>query len=189
MKYFIGIPPPDDYKEKIVTFRERWSSNRLVVEPHITIKAQGGLTVDLHWLDSVRQTCSLIPSFQLTLSDPGSFGSAVTFLNVETNKIIIDLHKKLVKAISPSQELLDRYFEMDKYHPHLTLGQTYWGLNETEIKEMKLLTINELAPFPTFDVNYVRVYKEVEPNKYKPFEDIQLGTNATISSKGRLSKS
>lgn len=41
MKYFIGITPPDDYKEKIVAFRDRWASNRLndVVEPHITVKA------------------------------------------------------------------------------------------------------------------------------------------------------
>jgi 2'-5' RNA ligase len=177
MKYFIGITPPDDYKEKIVTIRDRWSSDRLndVVEPHITVKAQGCLTVDLHWLESVRQTCSLIQSFQLSLLEPGSFGSTVTFLNVETSNVI-ELHRKLVKAISPSQELLDHYFEMDKYHPHLTLGQIYWGLNETEIEEMKLLTINELAPFPTFDVNYVRVYKEVELDKYVPFEDIQLGT-------------
>lgn len=178
MNYFIGITPPDDYKEKIVAFRNRWSSNRLndVAEPHITVKAQGGLTVDLHWLENVRQTCAVIPNFQLTFSDPGTFGSVVTFLNVETNNII-DLHKKLVKAISPSQELLDRYFEMDKYHPHLTLGQTYWGLSETELDEMKSLTVNELAPFPTFDVNFVRVYKEVESDRYVPFEDIPLGTN------------
>lgn len=119
MKYFIGITPPDDYKEKIVAFRNRWSSNRLndVVEPHITVKAQGGLTADLHWLESVRETCSLMPSFQLSLSEPESFGNAVTFLSVETSKVI-ELHRKLVKVIYPSQELIDRYFEMDKYHPH-----------------------------------------------------------------------
>lgn len=177
MRYFIGITPPDDYKEKIMTFRDRWSSNRLndVVEPHITVKAQGGLTADLHWLERVRQTCSLMQSFQLSLSDQGSFGSYVTFLSVDTSDVT-ELHRRLVKAASPSQELIDRYFEMDKYHPHLTLGQTYWGMNETEIQEMKRLAINDLAPYPTFDVNYVRVYKEVEPNKYQPFVDIQLGS-------------
>ncbi|MBD8836951.1 2'-5' RNA ligase family protein [Paenibacillus sp. FSL K6-4396] len=177
MKYFIGIRVPDDYKEKVVTFRDRWSRNRLndVVEPHITVKAQSGLTVDLQWLENVRQACSLIQSFQLSLSEPGSFGSAVTFLSVSTSNVI-DLHRRLVNVFSLSQELLDQYFEMDKYHPHLTLGQTYWGLNETEIDEMKLLAMNELAPYPTFNVNFVRVYKEVEPNKYVPFVDIQLGT-------------
>ena len=145
------------------------------MEPHITVKAQGGLTGDLHWLECVRQTCSFIQSFQLSLSEPGSFGSAVTFLSVESSSVT-GLHRRLVNAISPSQDLLDRYFEMDKYHPHLTLGQTCWGLNETEIDEMKRLAMNQLAPYPTFNVNFVRVYKEIEPNKYVPFVDIQLGT-------------
>lgn len=40
MKYIIGIPLPDNYKEKIVAFRDRWPSNCLkdVVEPHIMKK-------------------------------------------------------------------------------------------------------------------------------------------------------
>lgn len=182
MQYFIGITPPDDYKERVMDFRNRWSSNCLndVVEPHITVKAQGGLTADLHWLEGVRQICSLIQCFQISLSKPGSFGSAVTFLSVETSNII-DVHRKLVDAISPSKELLDRYFEMDKYHPHLTLGQTYWGMSKTEIDEMKRLANTELAPYPTFDVRFVRVYQEVEPNKYAPLMDIPLGTNKLIN--------
>ncbi|MEC0127866.1 2'-5' RNA ligase family protein [Paenibacillus pabuli] len=177
MQYFIGIIPPDGYQKKIVAFRDRWSSNCLndVVEPHITVKAQGGLTEDLHWLESVRQTCSKIQSFPLSLSEPESFGSAITFLSVETRNVI-DLHRRLVNAISPSQEHLDQYFEMDKYHPHLTLGQTCWGLNETEIDEMRVLALNELCPYPSFNVHFVRVYKEVVPDKYVPFVDIQLGT-------------
>lgn len=180
MNYFIGISLPHDYKRKIAAFRDRWSNNRIndVAEPHITVKAQGGLTADLHWLANVRQTCSLMQGFQLSLSEPGSFGSSVAFLSVGTNKDVLELHKRLVDAISPSQELLDDYFEMDKYHPHLTLGQTYWGLNETEIQEMKRLAIDELAPFPTFAVNDVRVYIEVESNKYVPFADIPLGISA-----------
>ncbi|MCG7381434.1 2'-5' RNA ligase family protein [Paenibacillus sp. ACRRY] len=176
MKYFIGITPPDEYKEKIVVFRDRWSSSYLndVAEPHITVKAQGGLHGDLKWLEKVRQTCDSIQTFSLTLSVPGSFGSEVLFLSVETEKVI-DLHRRLVNVISPSQELVDRYFEMDKYHPHLTLGQTNWGLKETEIHEMEMLAINELAPYPTFNVHFVRVYKEVKPNQYVPFVDIPLG--------------
>lgn len=179
MNYFIGITPPDDYKEKIEVFRDRWSSNDLndVVEPHITVKAQGGLYGDLQWLEKVIQTCSSIQTFPLTLSVPGSFGSEVAFLSVETGKVI-ELHRRLVNVISPSQELIDYYFEMDKYHPHLTLGQTYWGLNETEILEMEQLAMNELAPYPTFNVHFVRVYKEVDPNRYVPFVDIPLGAKS-----------
>lgn len=175
MQYFIGIVPPDDYKEQIVSFRNRWASNRLtdVVEPHITIKAQGGLTEDLGWLENVREICSSVQGFQISLSEPATFGTAVIFLSVES-KEIYDLHKRLVYTVSPSPELIKRFLELDRFHPHLTLGQTHWGMKESEIEEMKLATRNALAPFPTFNVRYIRVYKEIEPNKYVPFEDIQL---------------
>jgi hypothetical protein len=82
-----------------------------------------------------------------------------------------------VDTIAPSPELIKRYLELDRFHPHLTLGQTYWGMKEPEIEEMKLAARNALAPFPAFDVTYIRVYKEIEPNKYVPFEDIQLTIN------------
>lgn len=175
MQYFIGIVPPDDYKEKTASFRDRWASNRLryVVEPHITVKAQSGLTEDMIWLENIKIKCSSFKSFQLTLSEPATFGTAVAFLSVES-KEIYDLHKLLVETVSPSAELIERYLELDRYHPHLTLGQTYWGMTETEIKEMKIAARDDLAPFPTFDVNHVRVYREVETNVYVPFEDIPL---------------
>ncbi len=44
MEYAIGIVPPTTYKQRIAEFQRRWSSNQTpwVVEPHITVKAQGG---------------------------------------------------------------------------------------------------------------------------------------------------
>ncbi|WP_284638302.1 2'-5' RNA ligase family protein [Paenibacillus silviterrae] len=177
MQYFIAIVPSDVYKQQIETFRNRWVSNRLkdVVEPHITVKAQGGLTEDMRWLNNVRETCQTFKSFNLSISGPAAFGNAVVFLGVESDEIY-NLHKRVVDAVSPSPELIDRYFELDRFHPHLTLGQTYWGMSETEVEDMKLSATDDLAPFPSFHVNYVRVYKEIEPNKYIPFEDIQLGS-------------
>jgi len=74
----------------------------------------------------------------------------------------------------PSPELIERYFELDSYTPHLTLGQTFWGMSETELEVMKSDARIALAPFPTFTVAHVRIYKEIEPDKYVPFEDIQL---------------
>ncbi|MEH6891977.1 hypothetical protein V7024_20295 [Bacillus sp. JJ864] len=40
------------FKEKIIKVQHRWENNLLVdvVEPHITVKAQGGLTADLDGL-------------------------------------------------------------------------------------------------------------------------------------------
>jgi 2'-5' RNA ligase len=77
-------------------------------------------------------------------------------------------------TVSPSPEHVLRY-ELDGFHPHLTLAQTLFGMENLEIEEMKNEAKNVLAPFPTFNVTYVRVYKEIEPNKYVPFEDIRLG--------------
>lgn len=174
LQFFIGVVPPEKYKQQIAEFRNRWTSNGLrhVVEPHITVKAQSGLTSDLAWLNNVRNTCSSFPSFMLSLAEPSSYGTAVTFLNVESNEIF-DLHKRIMDSISQPPESAFAY-ELDGFHPHLTLGQTRWGMDALEVEEMKSEAKTMLAPFPTFDVTYVRVYKEVELNKYLPFEDIQF---------------
>ena len=45
MEYFIAITPPKEQGEEIRQFQKRWPGNRLpdLVEPHITVKSQGGL--------------------------------------------------------------------------------------------------------------------------------------------------
>lgn len=53
-------------------------------------------------------------------------------------------------------------------------------MKEAEIDEMNLAARKALAPFPTFVVSYVRVYKEIEPNKYVPFEDIHFSANCEL---------
>ncbi|MDQ0888218.1 2'-5' RNA ligase [Paenibacillus sp. V4I9] len=175
MQYFIGIVPPDEYLERVVAFQKRWLSNGLpnVVEPHVTVKAQSGLTLDMAWLEKVKVVCSSFSKFHLSLSEPALFGNQVIFLSVQSNELL-ELHKKLVNVVAPSNELMQHYAELDLYTPHLTLGQTYWGMKESEILEMKSEAGYVLAPFPTFTVSYVRVYKEVQPNKYHLYEDIKL---------------
>lgn len=175
MQFFIGIVPPDEYKQQIVAFRNRWSSNGLrnLVEPHITVKAQSGLTEDLEWIANVKETISTFPCFQISLLEPATFGKAVVFLSVDSREIF-NLHQRLMDAVSPPPELIKRYLELDRFHPHLTLGQTRWGMAESEIEEMKVEARNALAPFPIFTVEYIRVYKEIESNKYVQFEDIRL---------------
>ena len=180
MCFFIGVVPPEDYKEQILVFRnkwakafrDRWDNNgfRDPVEPHITVKLSNGLTEDMNWLEKVRETCSSFPIFQLTLSDPGTFGTSVTFLSVES-KEIYNLHNNLVDSVSPPAELIDRNIELDNFIPHLTLGQTKWGMNEAEIIEMKLAAREALLPLPSFDVTFVRVF---DIKKNAPFEDIKL---------------
>lgn len=64
---------------------------------------------------------------------------------------------------------------MEQFIPHLTLGQTHWGMSPKEIIEMKDSASLELAPFPEFTVDFIRDYQEVETDIYSPYEDIALG--------------
>ncbi|WP_246944815.1 hypothetical protein [Bacillus pinisoli] len=89
-----------------------------------------------------------------------------------------ELHRKVVNAISPGKDLVKKYMELDDYVPHLTLGQTQWGLTSLELKDMAGFSEEKLSPFPTINVDFLRVYQEVQPNKYSKLLDIQLKKEA-----------
>ena len=175
MQYFVGIVPPKDYKERIVEFQKRWQSNRTweVAEPHITVKAQSGLGDDLRWLESIKRTCASFPRFTVSIDQPETFGEAVAYLSVESSEIH-DFHERLVEAVSPPPEVMKQYMEMERFIPHLTLGQTHWGMSSEEISEMRAFASMTLFPFPTFSVDFIRVFQEIEKNTYIPFKDIVL---------------
>ncbi|WP_404451799.1 2'-5' RNA ligase family protein [Virgibacillus necropolis] len=175
MQFFIGIVPPDEYKMKLIDFQYKWRGNRItdVVEPHITLKAQGGLTTDEKWQSKVKGVCDNFPSFQLTLDKPMFFGDDILYLSATSNELY-KLHKSIVREISPSNDLIKKYFELDDFVPHMTLGKTNYGLSKKELREMEKLAEKELSPFPTFEVRFLRVYQEIETNKYIKYIDIPL---------------
>jgi 2'-5' RNA ligase len=175
MQYFIGIVPPSDFTEKIIKFQQLWKKNDLikVVEPHITVKAQGGLTPTMEWVNNVKKMCESILAFDVTLNKPKFFGEDVLFLTVKS-EAINKLHQMLVETVSPSQELIKRYLELENYEPHLTLGQTHFGLSRKELKEMAEKAVEYLSPYPTFEVDFIRIYQEIEPNKFIKYIDIPL---------------
>lgn len=175
MQYFIGIVPSDEYKMKLIDFQHKWKNNLItnVVEPHITLKAQGGLTPDEEWLSRVRKVCNNFQPFQITLDKPMFFGEDILYLSANSHELY-KLHKAIVREISPSNELIKQYFELDDFVPHMTLGKANYGLSKIDLIDMKVLAEKELSPFPTFDVKFVRVYQESETNKYKKYIDISL---------------
>jgi 2'-5' RNA ligase len=175
MQFFIGIVPPEEYKKKITKLQRQWKNHALpdVVEPHITIKAQGGLTAKKDWQREVEKVCGDTAPFKLKLNKPAFFGDSVLFLSVKS-KEIYELHQKIVDAVSPGKHLINKYMELDEYVPHLTLGQTHWGLSSEELKDMAKVTEVELSPYPTFEVDFLRVYQKIEPNKYTKYLDIEL---------------
>ena len=175
MQYFVGIVPPDEYRQRIIAFQRGWKSNRTcdVAEPHITVKAQSGLHIDMAWLPRIKMVCASFQRFTVSITGPAPFDGVVTYLGVRSDRIR-ELHQRLVETVSPAPELIQQYRELDCYTPHLTLGQTHWGMTEQELDEMKLSAEWSLAPFPAFTVENIRVYQEIEKDMYAPYEDIEL---------------
>lgn len=175
MQYFIGIVPPEEYRNRIIEFQNNWGNHWIseAVEPHITLKAQGGLTPDKDWIAKVKDVCKDFNSFSISVDKPMFFGEDVLYLSAKSNELY-DLHQNIVRQISPSDELIKKYFEMDDFTPHMTLGKTFYGLSKEELKKMDRLAEEELKPYPTFEVDFIRVYQEIKSQIYVKYLDIPL---------------
>ena len=170
-EYFIGIVPPQEYLKRIERFQRKWLDS-LIVEPHITLKAQGGLTSDKEWIEQVEKVCLTIKPFHITLSNPTYFGDNILYLSVDSNHLQ-NVHQKIVKEISPSAELIKKYFELDDFVGHLTLAKEQYGLSKQDLKDMEELASKELTPYPTFEVTFIRIYElNIENQRYEKYLDI-----------------
>nr|WP_245345404.1 2'-5' RNA ligase family protein [Halobacillus andaensis] len=160
---------------RVIEFQQNWKNHSIteVVEPHITLKAQGGLTTDEKWLSEVKEVCDHFHSFQVSLGPPKFFGDDILYLRAVSSELY-NLHNHMVSAISPSADLIKKYYELDDFVPHMTLGKTSYGLTKQELKEMAKSAEEELGPFPTVDVTFVRVYRERKPNQYIKLVDLPL---------------
>lgn len=177
MQFFIGITPPDEIRKKIISFQRSFINNSVPdsVEPHITVKSQGGLTEDKTWLPRIEEIAKNIKSFQQVFEGPGSFGDDVIFLKPVVSQELVDLHKALFDATGPYEDPTNKYFDNDRYHPHMTLGGMKWGLTKEEVENMKERAQKELR-FSPFEVNSIRVYQEnTEIKSWDKLCDIQFG--------------
>ncbi len=177
MKFFIGITPPQETRDQIIAFQRSFLNNLLPdkIEPHITVKAQAGLTEDTAWIgkvESVAKTCS---RFSISFDGIGTFDDTVVFLKPVISQQLIDLHRKLVEAINPDAEELKNYFELDRYNPHLSLGGKGWGLQAEELSNLKNMAKTELANVPPFEVTFLRIYRQsLLDGPYEMFKDISF---------------
>jgi len=174
MKFFIGITPPKEIKEKIIAFQRLFPHNEApnIFEPHITVKAQSGLADDLSWLSEVKVIAAKNNKFEISFAGIGTFGESVVFLKPGYSSQLIELHKKLFEAIKP-EDAGKGYFENEQYSPHLTLGGTGWGLNKGELAEIKKEAEKRLEQLPKFDISFIRVYRQLNNDEpYHKFLDL-----------------
>lgn len=175
--YFIGIVPPDGYSQRVQAFQKKWM-DRLGVEPHITLKAQGGLTEDKSWLKRVQDVSAQFEPFIVSLGSPRYFGGTILYLRVDSDPIY-RLHQDIVETVGSTAEQVKQYFELDQYVPHLTLAKVAYGgnvssgLTQEQLNEMEKAAEFELTPYPTFTVEFIRVY-ELREGSYVPLIDLPL---------------
>ncbi|MCA0987439.1 2'-5' RNA ligase family protein [Guptibacillus algicola] len=184
--YFIGIVPPEDYLSRIEEFQSKWIE-RSGVEPHVTLKAQGGLSANREWIEKVEDVCANVRPFQVTLDHPAYFGESVLYLQVQSEELV-ELHHRLVEVISPSNDLIKQYFEGEEFIPHLTLGKEEYGggiskgVSKQDLKEMEQQAEGNLTPYPSFEVDFIRIYElNVSERKYEKLQDLALGKDRSVN--------
>ncbi|MFC3210233.1 2'-5' RNA ligase family protein [Planomicrobium okeanokoites] len=176
MQYFIGIVPPESELEKLKEFRKQWPANRIddLVEPHITLKAQGGLSADEGWLENVKAAAADFPAFRVQLAEPRFFGEDVLYLSMDSPEVN-ELHSVLVEAVGSNPEQIAQYFELDQFVAHLTLAKTSHGVSQEELKKMAAAASQELAPYPDFQVDSIRIYRmQDEQRRYEKYLEVPL---------------
>ncbi|MDQ0205368.1 2'-5' RNA ligase family protein [Alkalicoccobacillus murimartini] len=173
MSYFIGIVPPDHILKTIISLQTKWKENQIihVAEPHITVKAQSGLTNDKGWIGKINDIGTNFKPFLINLGKPDFFGESVLYLTVESNDIN-ELHQTIIKTLSPNPDDLVKYLEGELYIPHLTLGQTQFGMSYEELKKMYLDT-EKFEKF-SFEVRFLRIYVETNNGRYEKLIDVDL---------------
>ncbi|QHJ69141.1 2'-5' RNA ligase family protein [Planococcus halotolerans] len=176
MQYFIGVVPPESELEKLKEFRNQWPANRIddLVEPHITLKAQGGLSADESWLENIKEAAAGFPGFPVQLGEPRFFGEDILYLSMDSPELQ-ELHETLVKAAGATPEQIEQYFELDLFVAHLTLAKTAYGLSREELKEMAAAASKELAPYPAFTIESIRIYRKSDGQQgYVKYMDVPL---------------
>lgn len=68
------------------------------------------------------EICADFPRFTAAVRGPAFFGNRVVYRGI-ASEALEQLHRRLVAALAPRPESVQRYFEGDDYVPHLTLAQ------------------------------------------------------------------
>ena len=114
--FFVGVLPPPELSARILAWQR--ALDHLITAPHVTLKAPGKLNAQQTL--ACREVCRRTPPFDLRLGGVQTFGGRVIYL-AASGEGLSALHAALVAAVGiPAGE-----FELDNYHPHLTLALSY----------------------------------------------------------------
>ncbi len=127
--YFIGIIPPNDSYDVACQlkhyFKEHFSSKAsLNSPPHITLHMpfQWKEEKEIDLIAKLKQFSAEIKSFNLQLSNFGSFPPRVIFIDVLPNNPLGELHKSLHRFAKRELNLFNANYKDLPFHPHITLA-------------------------------------------------------------------
>ena len=164
MKYFIGVPIPKNYKNKIEMLRAEFRF--FTTEPHITLVPPPALPDEDTFIKQIIEICKSTQKFNVKLNELGQFSNRVLFINVNSPELI-NLYEKIYKQ-------LDLVKEKRKYVPHLTVAKQRIG-RPIDIELIKKRAEKKLLPYPEFTLDSIIIYKQPkEKSVYLPFMEIPL---------------
>ncbi len=165
MKYFIGAPIPENYKNKIEMLRAEFRF--FTTEPHITIVPPPALPDDDSFISDVVDVCRNTKAFKIILNELGQFDSRVLYVGVHSPGLI-DLYENIFKALSLPKEKRG-------YTPHLTIVKQRHN-KPVDIDRIKKRAETKLVSASEYTLNSITIYHQPKERfVYLPYMEIPLG--------------
>ncbi len=164
MKYFIGAPIPENYKNKIEMLRAEFRF--FTTEPHITIVPPPALPDDDSFISDVVDVCRNTKAFKIKLSELGQFDSRVLYVGVHSPGLI-DLYENIFKALNLPKE-------KRRYTPHLTIVKQRRN-KPVDIDRIKKRAETKLVSASEYTLNSITIYHQPKERfVYLPYMEIPL---------------
>lgn len=168
MKYFVGVPIPKDYKNKIELLRARFAF--FTTEPHITLIPPPALPDEDDFIKDLIEVCKTIKPFTVKLRNIGQFGNRVLYVSVQSPDLTI-LYEKI-------NEKLNLEKEKRGYTPHLTIVKQRLG-RKVDIEKAKEYAMN--LDFFEYTLNSIVVYHQPKEHSiYVPYMEVPLGYSGDV---------
>lgn len=165
MKYFIGIPIPKNFKNKIELLRAKFRF--FTTEPHITLIPPPSLPHEDTFIKDLIEVCKNARPFNIKLHNLAQFGNRVLYVKVHSPELIA-LNKNLYEKLNLKRKKRE-------FIPHLTIVKQRPG-RIVNIENIRKLSRRVLPPYPEYTIDSLIIYYQpVEKSIYIPYMVIPFG--------------
>lgn len=162
MKYFIGIPVPETYRNKIEMLRAEFRF--LTTEPHITLVPPPALPDDDSFIEKAAEVCRNTKPFIIKLEDLCQFGNRVLYVKVNSPELI-KLYERIYAALNLEKEKRG-------YTPHLTVVKQRPN-RPVDIEKIRARAEKKLSSSHEYTLKSIIVYHQPKERfMYLPYMEI-----------------